>query len=157
DSSSWRQSMRTPPASGVPGLARQHAEVDADLLQGATIFAVGVLAEDQLAIGRAMQPAVMLDLVLELSRFPAGVAEREDRALGSLPAGDRLEDVERRREADALVDRQGRVLDEEIARMQHEAALGIDRAALEHLHAARARRQLDQVGRRNDLELHQQV
>ena len=45
----------------------------------------------------------------------------------------------------------------EIVRMQHEAALGLDRAALEHLHAARARGQLDQVGRRDHVELHQQV
>ena len=35
--------------------------------------------------------------------------------------------------------------------------LGFDRAALEHLHAAGARRQLDQVGRRDHVELHQQV
>src|SRR5476649_1385767 len=34
---------------------------------------------------------------------------------------DRLENIERGGEADALVDRQGRILDEEIGRMQHEA------------------------------------
>ena len=41
--------------------------------------------------------------------------------------------------------------------MQHEAALGIDRPTLEHLHIAGARRQLDHIRRRNDLELHQEI
>ena len=35
-------------ASGVPGFAREHAEVDADLLERPLVFAFGVLAEDQL-------------------------------------------------------------------------------------------------------------
>ena len=91
------------------------------------------------AIGGAMQPAIVLDLVFELARRPAGIAERQDRARRAVAARDRLEDVEGRGEADAFVDRQGRVLDEEIARVQHEAAPGIDRAALEHLHAVRLR------------------
>jgi len=30
----------------VPGFAREHAEIDADLLQRPLVFAVGVLAED---------------------------------------------------------------------------------------------------------------
>ncbi len=99
----------------------------------------------------------MLDLVLELAGRPAGIAERQDRALGAVAARDRLEDVERRGQADALVDRQSRILDEEVARMQHETALGIDGASLEHLHASGARRKLDQVGGRHDLELHQKI
>src|SRR5215831_21146404 len=41
----------------VPGLAREHAEIDADLLQRLLVFAAGVLTENQLGIGRAMQPA----------------------------------------------------------------------------------------------------
>src|SRR5262245_6022473 len=141
----------------VPGLAREHAEIDADLLQRFFVFAAGVLTENQLGIGRAMQPAVMLDLVLELAWRPPGIAERQDRATRSVPARDRLEDVERRGQANAFADRQRRVLDEEVARMQHEPALGIDRPALEHLDAARAPRKLDEVGRRNDVELHQEI
>ena len=43
------------------------------------------------------------------------------------------------------------------ARVQHEAALGLDRPAAHHFHDAGARRQLDRVGRRNDVELHQQI
>src|SRR6266487_1731769 len=109
--------------SGVPGLAREHAEIDADLLQRLGVFAADILAEDQLGIGGAVQPAVMLDLVLELARSPAGIAERKDRAARPVAARDRLEDVERGGETDALVNRQRRVLDEEVARMQDKAAL----------------------------------
>src|SRR5262245_57258910 len=94
--------------SRVPGLAREHAENDADLLQRLGVFAADILAEDQLGIGGAMQPAIVLDLVLQLARRPAGIAEREDRAARSLSACDRLENVERGGQADALVDRQGR-------------------------------------------------
>src|SRR5262245_43820799 len=114
--SAWcSRSRRLGSVLRVPGFAREHAQIDADLLQCPLVFAVGVLAENQLGIGRAVQPAVMLDLVLELAGRPPGIAEREDRALRSLSARDRLEDVERRRETDALVDRHRRVLDEKIA------------------------------------------
>ena len=41
--------------------------------------------------------------------------------------------------------------------MQHEAAAGIDRAALQHLHALGVFRQLDLVGLLDDVELHQQA
>ena len=96
------------------------------------------------------------------SRSRAGPApSRHSRARGSrsrpVAARDRLEDVERRGEADAFVDRQRRVLDEEVGAVQHEAALGLDRAALEHLHVAGARGSSDQLGRRDDVELHQQI
>src|SRR6185437_7421555 len=107
------------------------------------------LAEDQVLIGGAMQPAVLLDLLLELTRRPAGIAKREDRVVRPGAAGNRLEDVERRGQADAVVDRQRRVLDEEIGRMQHEAASGLDRAALEYAHVRRRRGQLDALGRRD--------
>ena len=76
---------------------------------------------------------------------------------GPLAVGDRLEDVERGGETDAFVDRQRRVLDEEIGRVQHEAAPGFHRTALEHLHRAGVVRQFDALGRRNDFELHQQI
>src|SRR5258707_14402427 len=100
--------------SRVPGLGREFAEINADLLQRLIVFAAGVLPEDQLGIGRAMQPAVMLDLVLELARRPPGIAERQDRALRAVAAGNRLENVEGCGEADPFVDWQGGILDEEI-------------------------------------------
>ena len=41
--------------------------------------------------------------------------------------------------------------------MQHEAALGFDRTAAHDLDHAGARRQLDHVGGRDHVELHQQI
>src|SRR5262249_62129323 len=98
------------------------------------VLAVGVEAEAQLRIGGRMQPAILMDLVLALSGRPAGVAQREHRARRSLAARDRLEDIEGGGQADAVVDRQRRVFNEKIARMQHESAARLDRTALEHLH-----------------------
>ena len=141
----------------MPGFARQLAQIDADLAQRLVVFAVGVGAEDQFRIGGAMQPAVRLDFVFQLPGRPAGIAEREDGALRPVAARDRLEDVERGGEADAFVDRQRRVLDEEIGRVQYEAAPGFHRPALEHLDVFRPHRQFDALGRRDHLELHQQI
>jgi hypothetical protein len=70
--------------------------------------------------------------------------------------GDRLEDIDGCGQTDSVVDSQRRILDEEIARMQHEAAAGLDRAALQHLHGFGVFRQLDLVGLLDDVELHQQ-
>src|SRR5262245_14376069 len=157
----WRKSSASRAArgkgSGVPGLGRQHAQIDADLLEGFLVLAVGVLAEDQLGIGRAMQPSVLVDLVFELARRPAGIAERQYRLLRTVAARNRLEDIERGGEADAFVDRQRRVLDEEVAGVQDEAAAGLDRSALEHGHAAGARWQLDRVVSVDDIKLHQEI
>src|SRR5262245_50715128 len=114
-------------ASGVAGLAREHPKVDADLLKRLDVLALGVLPEDQLGIGAAVQPAVLIDLGFELTGSPAGVAERQNRPLRAFAARNRLEDVERGGETDAFVDRERRVLDEEVAGMQHEAAAGLDR------------------------------
>ena len=94
-------------ALGVSSLARQHAEIDADLLQRLFIFAADIGAKDKIQIRRAMQPAVALDFAFELARSPAGIAERKDRAGWPVAAGDRFENVERRGQANAVVDRQG--------------------------------------------------
>src|SRR5262252_7973645 len=93
----------------VPALARELAEVDADLAHRALVLRVGVAAEDQLLVGIAVEPAVLGDLVLELARRPARIAEREHGALRARALRDRLQDVERRGKADAVVDRQRRV------------------------------------------------
>src|SRR5688572_9201436 len=97
-------------ASRVPGFAREHADIDADLLQRLVVLGAVVPAEHQLGVGRTMQPAVLVDLALELARRPAGIAEREHGVGGAVAARDRLEDVERGGEADAVVDRQRGVL-----------------------------------------------
>src|ERR1700676_295815 len=95
--------MLAPTSSRVAGLGREHADLDADLFQGQGVFALGIGAEDELAIGRAVQPAVLVNLGLELTRRPARIAEREHRTRRSGAAGDRLEDVEGRGQTDALV------------------------------------------------------
>src|SRR3954462_12694488 len=101
----------------MAGFARQQAEIDSEFPERLTVFGLVVAAEDQFGIGGAMQPAVLLDLVLELSRRPARITEREHRRDRPVAARNRLEDIERRGEADALVDRQGRVLEEKIRRV----------------------------------------
>src|SRR5947209_7255674 len=103
-----------------------------------------------------MQPAVFLDFVFQLSRRPLRIAQREDGVLRPRSLGDRLEDIDGGGQADAVVDRQRRVLDEEVARMQHEAAPGLDRTALQHFHRSGIFRQLDLVALLDDVELYQQ-
>src|SRR6516162_1858632 len=93
-----------PYRSGVAGFARQHAKVDADLPERQHIFPAGVRTEDQLRVCRAMQPPIVLDLVLELTGRPAGVAEGKNGVARASSASNRLEDVEGCREADALID-----------------------------------------------------
>src|SRR6185437_3456299 len=107
--------------------------------------------------GITMQPAIVLDFALELAGGPAGIAQREDRVLGPAAPGDRLEDVDGGGQANAVVDLQRRILDEEIAGMQHEAATGLDRAAAKHLHALGVFRQFYLLGLLDDVELHQQT
>ena len=65
----------------MPRFIRQHAGIDADLAQRARIFFLDVAAENQLRIGVAMQPAIVLDFVFQLPRTPAGIAERQDGVL----------------------------------------------------------------------------
>src|ERR1700676_1495977 len=75
----------------VPGFVRQHAEIDPDLAQRALVLLLDIVAEDQVWIGVAMQPAIVLDFVFQLSRRPAGIAQRQDRMLRSRTFCDRLE------------------------------------------------------------------
>src|ERR1700738_1157859 len=125
----------------VPCLTRELAEIDAELAHRLLVLGLDIRAEDQFGIGIAIEPAVLLDLVFQLTRRPPRIAEREHRALRTLAMGDGFENIDRRRQADAVVDRQRRVLDEEISRVQYEAAPGLDRASLENLHGAGLARQ----------------
>ena len=65
---------------------------------------------------------------------------RGSRSPGPMPVAIAFRMSMRRGQADAFVDRQRRILDEEIRRMQHEAAPGLDRSALHHLHVFMLRR-----------------
>jgi len=53
--------------SGVAGFARQHAGIDAELAQRLFVFGVGVGTEDQFGVGGAMQPAVLLNFLFQLT------------------------------------------------------------------------------------------
>ena len=64
---------------------RQHRRIDADLVERVQILAVKIIAEQQVLIGGTGEPAIALDLVLELARRPAGIAERQQRAPGPWP------------------------------------------------------------------------
>jgi hypothetical protein len=54
--------------SSVADVAGQHAGTDADLLHRPVVFRADVGAENQLGVRAAMQPAIVLQLTLELAR-----------------------------------------------------------------------------------------
>src|SRR5690242_17992349 len=99
-----------------------------------------------------MQPAIVLNLLLELTGRPTGVTQRKHRSIGSIASRDCFENVDSGGEADTLGDRQRRIVDEKIGRVQHEAATGLDRSAFEHSYRLRAARQLNALRGGNDLE-----
>src|SRR6516162_9747922 len=88
----------------VAGLVREHAGIDPDLAQRAVIFLLDIVAEDQIGIGVAMQPSIILDFAFELPRRPSGVAEREHGMFRAGAPRDRLQDVDGGRETDLVVD-----------------------------------------------------
>ena len=106
--------------------------------------------------GQCSQPLAG-DLALELAGPPAGIAERQDRPVGPLAAGDGLQDVDGGGQRHAVVDGQRRIGGEVVGAVQHEAAPGLDRAADMHVHVD----QLDLARRRLSpgtmLELLQQL
>src|SRR5947209_482490 len=57
--------------SSVADVTGQHAGTDAELLHRPVVFRADVGAEDQLGVGAAMQPAVLLQFAFELTRRPA--------------------------------------------------------------------------------------
>ena len=142
---------------GVARIVDEADRIDPDLAQGAPIFAVDLRIEDQLRVGRAIEPTIGMDLVFELPGRPAGVAEREQRLVGSGALGDVAQDIDGGGEADAFVDRQ-RAFGLEIVRaMQHETAPGFDRPSEMHGHGVKAGRKSDAVLRRHDVELLQEL
>src|SRR5688572_27887117 len=52
------------PASGVPRVHGQHCLMDAYLGQGAFVFGVNIVIEQQSAVGGAVEPAIRLDFAL---------------------------------------------------------------------------------------------
>src|ERR1700730_12672688 len=87
---------------GMPGFVRQHAGIDPDLAQRAEVFFLDVVAKNQIPIGNAMQPAIILDFSFELSRRPASVTEGEDGVFRPGALRDRLEDIDGCSQTNAL-------------------------------------------------------
>ncbi len=114
--------------SGAPGFTRQRQQVDAELGEGALPLVALSRIEDEVLVGGDAQPAVGLNLGIELAGTPAGVTERQKASLRSGAAANRAQDLERRSERDVAGDDQRAVLDI-IRRMQDESAAGLDRPA----------------------------
>src|SRR5690606_11067886 len=90
----FRVTVQAGPASGVAGVADEVRWVDADLVEGTLVLLIEVAVEQQVEVGWAVQPAVGLDLVLQLPRAPAGIPQRQHRPARPLAAGDGLQDVD---------------------------------------------------------------
>ena len=91
-------------------------------------FDLVVPVEHDLRVGRRQEPAIALDLGVELAGVPAGIAQRQHAALGPGAGRDRAQHVDRGGEREPLVDHHRAVLDI-VRRMQDEAAARLDRAA----------------------------
>src|SRR5258708_17235266 len=75
----------------VAGVARQGDGVDAELGQRSLPFVLEVVAEDDALVGGDVQPAIGLDLGVELARPPAGIAQRQQTAPPPAAAADRAQ------------------------------------------------------------------
>src|SRR6185503_17399363 len=120
----------------VTRVARKREGIDAELGDRAPPFVVIRAVEEQRVVRRHGEPAIRLDLGIELAWAPAGVAEGEEALARTFAATDRAQDVHRRGKAD-IAHHQRRLLGV-IGRMQHEAARRLDRAADMHLRAVEA-------------------
>src|SRR2546421_7802056 len=88
-----------PRASGMSCFVLQPREIEAEELHrlGQALFGRNVEEDRVLRFDR--QPRVLRELLLELPRRPAGIAERHQHARGTFAAADRFEDVFRGGEA----------------------------------------------------------
>jgi len=74
-------------------MAHHTREIDPEEAERPLIFPIEVGIEDQFRRGAAEKPAIRLDLVLELSWRPPGIAERQQSIFRSVADGDRLQDL----------------------------------------------------------------
>jgi hypothetical protein len=139
------------PPSRHPRLARQQSRVDPRRLERGGPALVARRVEQDGRVGARREPAVAGHFLVELALAPPGIAERHDPLLGAPPLGDRAQHVDRpghREQLAILAVDVERILPAPVARMDHEPASGLDRAAV----VDRAVRRLARV----DLELPQQ-
>lgn len=114
----------------MPGIHGQHGGIDADLRQCAIVFAIDVIIEQDRRIGRPMQPAIRLDFGFQLGRRPSGIAERQKDRLRAAAVGNGAQNVQRRRQANVVVDHQGGFVQNKVGRMKYESPPGFNRAAV---------------------------
>src|ERR1044072_6004062 len=82
----------------------QQPRIDSRRLERGRPARVDVAGVEQRFVAGSGEPAVPGELLLELVRAPAGIAQRRDPAARPLPFRDRLQDVDRAGEHPALAD-----------------------------------------------------
>ena len=113
----------------MAGFGGEAARIDADPAHAVLPLRFGLEGEHRGVIGRQMQPAIGLDLVVELAGRPARIAEREDAVPGPAPVHHVAQDVDGGGERVATADDQARIV-AVIGRMENEALARFDRAAV---------------------------
>src|SRR5262245_47143725 len=88
--------------SGMSRFILQPREIEAEEFHRRRQPLLGRRVEEDGVARLHREPGVLRQLVLELARRPAGVAQRDQKLLRPLAAADRLEDVLRGGEADVL-------------------------------------------------------
>src|SRR6516162_4021027 len=83
---SWLQQL------GVARFTREPIDAHADLADGALPFVVELGIEEDGLVGRCGEPAIGLDLGIELTGAPAGISEREQTLARAGAAGDVAQD-----------------------------------------------------------------
>src|SRR5712671_428748 len=85
-------------------------------------------SEDDVVIGRDGKPAIGLDLGVELTGCPAGIAQSKEAVTWTLPLADRTQDLERGGDGHVVVHDEGRILTV-IRGVQYKAAARFDGTA----------------------------
>src|SRR4029077_293297 len=80
--------------SRVACVARQHRQIDAELCQRAAPFRVVVAGEDNVGVGGNGKPAIGLDLGVELTGRPAGIAKGEEALARPSAFADRAQNLQ---------------------------------------------------------------
>jgi hypothetical protein len=86
-----------------------------------------IRSKNQIVVGLNGEPAIGLDFLVELTRRPACIAQREQAAVGPVAVGHGLEDIDGCGQRHIVVNDQRRILDV-IRRMQDKTAAGFHRA-----------------------------
>ena len=89
-----------PAQLGVPGFTRKAINPHPDLADGTFPFIIESRVEKESFIGRREQPAICLDLGVELTRPPSGIAKRQKALSWSAAASNVSQDIQACRQAD---------------------------------------------------------